>query len=451
MPRLNNSVPTYRKHKASGQAVVTIGGKDVYLGPHGTIASRTEYDRIIGEFLTAGRRPPEASIQKLTIAEIALAFWNHAQSYYRKPLLNPDGSQQIGLDGKPRTEPTSEVQNLKRALRPLAEIYGRTNAADFGPLALKALRQHMIALGWCRRSVNSNIARIKQVFKWAVANELVPPHVYHGLTAVSGLRVGRTDAVEKDPVRAVPEQLVQMTLPHLSRHVGAMVELQLLTGMRPGEMCAMRSCDIETTGKLWLYRPLRHKTSHHGHQRLIYLGPRAQELLAPFLKPNLTAPIFSPAEAEAERRERLHAKRKTPLTCGNVSGSNRRARPQRQPGKHYTVVSYRRAIARACDRAFEMPQELTEPCTKKQREAEAQFPEEERQKRKQERHGARRRWRKEHTWHPHQLRHNAATRLRKEYGLEAAQVILGHKTLSVTELYAEKNVAKAQEIMAAVG
>jgi len=39
-------------------------------------------------------------------------------------------------------------------------------------------------------------------------------------------------------------------------------------------------------------------------------------------------------------------------------------------------------------------------------------------------------------YHPHQLRHNAATRLRREYGLEAPQVILGHKMLSVTEVTA---------------
>jgi site-specific recombinase XerD len=52
---------------------------------------------------------------------------------------------------------------------------------------------------------------------------------------------------------------------------------------------------------------------------------------------------------------------------------------------------------------------------------------------------------------PHQLRHNAATFLRKEYGLEAAQVILGHRTLSVTEIYAAKNVEAAKRIMGEVG
>jgi integrase len=71
--------------------------------------------------------------------------------------------------------------------------------------------------------------------------------------------------------------------------------------------------------------------------------------------------------------------------------------------------------------------------------------------RTQERARKRKRWRAEHSWHPHQLRHSAATRLRREYGLEAAQVILGHRTLAVTEIYAEKNVAAAQRIMAEVG
>jgi site-specific recombinase XerD len=49
------------------------------------------------------------------------------------------------------------------------------------------------------------------------------------------------------------------------------------------------------------------------------------------------------------------------------------------------------------------------------------------------------------------LRHNAATYLRKEYGLEAAQVILGHKSMSVTEIYAEKDMATARKVMSEVG
>lgn len=57
MPRLKDSLPKYRKHRASGQAVVTLGGRDFYLGPHGTKASRREYDRLIAEYLASGRSP----------------------------------------------------------------------------------------------------------------------------------------------------------------------------------------------------------------------------------------------------------------------------------------------------------------------------------------------------------------------------------------------------------
>jgi integrase len=58
---------------------------------------------------------------------------------------------------------------------------------------------------------------------------------------------------------------VEATLPFLSRQVKAMVELQLLTGMRPREVCAMRSRNIDPRGEVWIYRPLQHKNTHHGH------------------------------------------------------------------------------------------------------------------------------------------------------------------------------------------
>ena len=40
-------------------------------------------------------------------------------------------------------------------------------------------------------------------------------------------------------------------------------------------------------------------------------------------------------------------------------------------------------------------------------------------------------------FHPHQLRHTAATIARKEFGLDAARALLGHRTLSITNDYAE--------------
>ena len=51
MPRLIRSVPKYRRHRGSKQAVVDLNGRDYYLGPYGTKASRIEYDRLIAEWL----------------------------------------------------------------------------------------------------------------------------------------------------------------------------------------------------------------------------------------------------------------------------------------------------------------------------------------------------------------------------------------------------------------
>ena len=50
MPRLSLRPPKYRKHKASGQALVTLNGRDFYLGPHGSPESRADYDRLVAEW-----------------------------------------------------------------------------------------------------------------------------------------------------------------------------------------------------------------------------------------------------------------------------------------------------------------------------------------------------------------------------------------------------------------
>jgi site-specific recombinase XerC len=60
-------------------------------------------------------------------------------------------------------------------------------------------------------------------------------------------------------------------------------------------------------------------------------------------------------------------------------------------------------------------------------------------------------WRKVHHWHPNQLRHSFATRVRKEHGLEAAQVLLKHSHVDVTQVYAERNERLAATVTAQIG
>ena len=184
MPKLSNSVPKYRNHRGSGQAVVTLSGRDFYLGPHNTRVSKREYDRLTGEWLANSRNLPSGPANDLMVAELLLRYWQHAQDYYRK-----------------NGEPTREISALKSALRPVRELYGIHPAREFGPLALEAVRQRMIARGWSRTGINRAISRVRRVFRWGVSKELIPPGVSQALATVDGLRRDRSEAPERPPSR----------------------------------------------------------------------------------------------------------------------------------------------------------------------------------------------------------------------------------------------------------
>ncbi|MFN5798550.1 MAG: recombinase XerD, partial [Planctomyces sp.] len=103
-------------------------------------------------------------------------------------------------------------------------------------------------------------------------NELILPSVYESCRSVTGLRWGRSAARESAPVKPVDLQHVEAVKPFLSRQLAAMVDLQLATGMRPGEVVIMRMTDIDTsTPDAWQYRPHTHKTQHHGRARVVFL------------------------------------------------------------------------------------------------------------------------------------------------------------------------------------
>lgn len=435
MPKLrHNESPRYRLHKQSGQAIVTLGGRDVLLGKHNTPASQAEYERLIHEWRVSGRQAPQPA-DDLTISELMIRYRTHVTEYYRRPDKTPTG----------------EAETIRLALRPLRRLYGETTAKDFGPLQLEAVRDFMVRLGWARKTINKQINRVRQFFKWAVAKGHVPGSVLEGLRAVAPLRQGRTEARETEPIRPVPEEYVEAIIPRVSRHVAGMIRLQLLTGARPGELCIMRTCDIDRSGRVWIYRPEQHKTVHRGHGREIRIGPRGQAVLAPFLKTNLTAHVFSPGDAEAERRAEMHRRRKTPPNAGNVPGSNRRRKPRWRPGDHYTPESYLRAVTRGCDLAFPPPVQLAKQRIKGQKGMRLESIAEWRDRLGPERWAELRQWQRDHRWHPHQLRHNAATRIRREHGLDMARVILGQRSLDVTEIYAEADTAKASAIMEQIG
>jgi len=389
-------------HRASGKAVVTLSGQDRYLGPHGSEESVERYLAEVAAWRARGRRPIVAAPPEpapLTVRELATQYEAWAESYYVAPA-------EPGAEPVPRA---AALANIRRLLAPLVALFGHEPAAAFGPVKLMAVRETFVADGLSRDTANRHTAGVRRLFKWAAARELAPASVWHALATVEGLRRGRSVARETEPVRPVSDAAVDATLPHLSSVVRAMIQLQRISGARPAEICLLRPCDVDTSSVVWAYRPRHHKTAHCGLERTVYFGPRAQAVLRPFLSRATTAYCFSPAEADAERRSARTAARRTPERQGNRVGSNRKATPKRRPHERYDVSSYRRAIARACDRA-----------------------------------GVER-------WAPNRLRHSAATEIRREFGVEGAQVILGHARADVTQVYAARDEALGAKIALRLG
>lgn len=387
-------VPKYALHKASGQAVVRLGGLDFYLGKFGSDESRNQYDRLIGEWMLQGRQAPlltKSNPGSLTVNELIIAYATFADAYYRKNGV-----------------PTGEYDAIRYSLRPLRRLYGDLNVAEFGPLALKNVREEMLKADLCRNEINKRVGRIIRLFKWGVENEYVTPMTHHALSQVRGLSRGRTKARESEAVRPVSDSHVEAVQPFVSRQVWTMIRLQKLTGMRPGEVCLMRAQDIDQTASTWIYRPGSHKTEHHGHERKVYLGPKAQGVLREWLRKEPAAYMFSPKDELAERSAARRTSRKSKIQPSQQR-RRRKTNPKRAPRDRYFSASYNRAIARACLKAG--------------------IP----------------------AWHANQLRHSAATIIRRDFGLEAASVILGHRGVGVTQVYAERDEIKAVSVVHQIG
>jgi integrase len=395
--RRQQRIPSYRLHKPTGRAVVTLDGRDHYLGEHGSPPSQARYDRLVREYLENGRTLPGPRDDKVyQVGDLCRDFVRWAKHEYRMP----DGREGGG------------VGNVRVALRPLGAMFMDVPLDEFGPHALQLFRAELIVQGNARKTINAKVNMVRRAVKWAVRNELISPTVLHGLQSVDGLKRGRCGVRESPGRGPAPDLAVDKALAHMPVLVRAMAELQLLTGMRPGEVVVLRPCDIDRAGAVWLYRPIEHKNAWREHDRIIPIGPKGQEILRPLLRPGYQERfLFSPQESERLRREARRANRQTPLWPSHVRAQarKRQAEPKCGPGERYATTTYARAIARACKAAGV-------PC-----------------------------------WTPGQLRHNAATRARKEFGLEAAAAMLGHRLVETTQIYADVRDARAVEVANAIG
>lgn len=382
-------IPSYRRH-VSGQARVTIWGKDYFLGDFDSEASHKEYARLIAEYLASGgKRTFTKCPTELCIGHVLADYLDFCKGYF---------------------EEATEGKNVKRAMVPLAELYADTPVDEFGPLQFKAVRTRWTSdTSRSRGYVNAQMKRVLRFLKWGVGEGKIPAQVVVECRCVPGLKRGKCGLDDREPVQPVSVALVESTIPHLTPVLADMVRFQLATACRPGELVRLTPGMIDRSQDVWKIRLSEHKTASRGKQRTIYVGPNAQKILQPYLFRSPDQCCFSPRESERQRLGAIHAARIVPLSCGNRPGKNTARKPKCSPGEFYTTGSYANAIRYTCKRA-----------------------------------------KLEH-WSPNQLRHTAATIIRERFGLEAAQVILGHSELTVTQVYAEMDQKKAIEIALKIG
>ena len=249
----SSKIPVYRRQREKGRsdrAYARIDGRKIHLGAYGSDESRQKYAELIAA-LPASAQPSDRSrdrAEEITVSELILAYLKHARRYYQTP---------EGDEGR-------EYQIIVDVCRYVRREAGALPAREFGPKKLKAVRQRLIDRELSRRNINKLIDRVRRMCRWGAEEELIPATVPQALSMVAGLRKGRSDARETEPIKPVDEGVVEATLEHLPEVVADMVRVQLHTGMRPGELVIMRPQDIDRSGKAWLYRPSRHKTGLPG-------------------------------------------------------------------------------------------------------------------------------------------------------------------------------------------
>ena len=330
----------------------------------------------------------------LTVVKLIEKFSAHCHQYYHNP--NP-------------RKIASHVDTLIRGVSWLISKHKNYSAESITPIEMAKVRDDMLAQENPKLSittVNKYLRAIKQMYKWGVGEGLVDPYIEAGINRFPLLKPGRTSAVPAKKTLPPPPEDVKAILEYVSPVIRDMIMVQWICDMRPSEIINMQPCFIDRSDdELWIYIPEQHKNAHRGKLRVIPIFPDAREILEPYLnRKKKIAYIFSPKDsADLQRKKRFNS-RKTPLSCGNISGSNQTDSPKNTPGEKFTKDAYPRAISRAIK------------TINKSRRAENIL---------RERQGLEQLRLISH-WSPRQLRHAKATENRALAGKAIAAILLGH-------------------------
>lgn len=363
------------------------------LGPHGSEEAQAAYRRLLLD-LSAGTAPmPTPTTNAPTVRAVLVRWLDHAREHY-----SPEGR---------------EYDQHVLAVCPLRAVYGDEPAAEFSPKKLERLQLVMATgewmteaekakatargypVGWCRNVVNRRTVRIQTAWRWAEREGLVPAGSHAHLCTVGRLP-GNARGV-RNTTRRAPAfwEHVEAVVPHCPPAVAAMLQLQFLAALRSSEVRLMRTLDVDTSDpSCWTFRPGSDAGEHGSHKgawreqdRVIAFGPRAIEILRPWLRPdNPTGYLFRPL---------LKARKLT----GGVPTYKERS---------YRDTYYAQAVRRACGLA-----------------------------------GV--------AFTPYGLRHGRRMDVSRTVGDEAARMVLGHKSVNTTLLYGSLDAERAAELARKLG
>lgn len=335
--------------------------RPVYLGRYGSPESLVAYEHEVERWREergAAVSGPETE-PGWTVGHLMIAYYDYARSEYAPATLS----------------------NIRQMISTLRVVAQNIPIDGFGLEHMTAYRQLLIADGLAAATIRQRLGWAKHMMHWGARKSLAPGvkwvrrELLAELHAMEKLREGRGGVPITRRVMPVSDEVVRRTLKFAPRTVRAMIIVQRLTGMRPGELREMRIEDIDRSGEVWVYSPYRHKAAHLGKQRLIHIGPRAAKVIARHVGERESGVVFAT-----------------------------------KFGRAYTKDAYSRAVARAARLAYPLAGGMDEEAAER----------------------TRRQW-----WHPHQLRHARATEVRDRSGLDAAQAVLGHARVTTTQVYAQ--------------
>lgn len=302
------NLPKLCHHKPSNRGYIYINRQKIYLGSWPSFRVS----------------PPEELIQAyhLYLKKVIL---NGSQTQLKPDKLKPKKVIELCSLFIASKTSSGDKNNYNIIQKFFKEMFPSIKINNFGPHHLLELQKEFIARGLTRQGINKRINLTRRIFRWGVSQNLVYQQIFEALKSIFPVKKGMAkESKIKSPANIND---VYKTMKFLHPMLNAMIQLQLLTGMRPSEICKINMVDIETKDpKCWWYKPANHKTSWRGKIRSIPLTIKSIKIIKKFL---------------------LNAK----STGGYLFSPMCRDRVSASAGSFYTTSEYGKAIRQAAIRA----------------------------------------------------------------------------------------------------